>query len=78
MCNFTQFDEMRRAADRYAQVFVVSLHSFVVGQPYRLAHLRRLMEHVKAHADETWITTPGEIAGAYRVLAEDQRRAAPT
>ena len=68
-----QFDEMQRAAESYAQVFVVSLHSFIVGQPYRLKHLRRLLEHIKAHAAETWITTPGAAAAYYRELPPTQR-----
>ena len=54
-----QFDEMRRASEKYAQVFVVSLHSFIAGQPYRLKHLRRLLQHIKAHEAETWIAKPG-------------------
>lgn len=68
-----QFDEMRRAARRYPQVFAVSLHSFIAGQPFRLKHLRRLLEHMKAHADEVWITKPGDVASHYRNLPEDQR-----
>ena len=63
-----QFDEMRRASEKYAQVFVVSLHSFIAGQPYRLKHLRRLLQHIKAHEAETWITKPGEVAAHYRNL----------
>lgn len=68
-----QFDETRRSADRYAQVFAISLHSFIAGQPFRLKHLRRLLEHMKAHANDVWITTPGEVANHYRNLPEDQR-----
>lgn len=68
-----QFDEMRRASARYPQVFAVSLHSFIAGQPFRLKHLRRLLEHMKEHADEVWITTPGDVASHYQNLPEDQR-----
>lgn len=57
-----QFDEMLRSSERYSQVFVLSLHSFIAGQPFRLAHLRRFLEHVKAHAGETWIARPEEVA----------------
>ncbi|MCZ6743560.1 MAG: polysaccharide deacetylase, partial [Alphaproteobacteria bacterium] len=66
-----QFDEMLRATEKYSQVFVVSLHSFIVGQPYRLKHLRRLLEHIKSHEADTWITKPGEIAAYYRGLSGD-------
>ena len=63
-----QFDEMRRASEKYPQIFVVSLHSFIAGQPYRLKHLRRLLEHIKAHEVNTWISRPGEVAAYYRNL----------
>ena len=60
-----QFDEMLRTSDQYSQVFVISLHSFIVGQPYRLKHLRRLLEHIKSNETDVWITTPKEIANHY-------------
>jgi peptidoglycan/xylan/chitin deacetylase (PgdA/CDA1 family) len=66
-----QFDEMLRATEKYSQVFVVSLHSFIVGQPYRLKHLRRLLEHIKSHEADIWITKPGDIAAYYRGLSDD-------
>jgi len=68
-----QFDEMKRSSEKYAQVFVVSLHSFISGQPYRLHHLRRLLEHIKSHQADVWITTPGEVAAHYRNLPVDQQ-----
>ena len=34
-------DEHIRGSSRYSTVCVISLHSFIVGQPFRLAHLRR-------------------------------------
>jgi allantoinase len=42
----------------------VSLHTFVVGQPFRLAHWRRALIEVMKHPDfgQVWVTTPGEIA----------------
>jgi hypothetical protein len=40
----------------------VALRSFIAGQPYRLKHLRRSLEHMKAHADEVWITKPADVA----------------
>jgi len=60
-----QFDEMLRTSERYTQVFAISLHSFIAGQPYRLKHLRRLLKHIKSHAADVWITTPREIAAHY-------------
>lgn len=63
-----QFDEMRRTSSTYPQVFVLSLHSFIAGQPHRLKHLRRLLEHIQTHEKDVWITKPGEVAKHYRQL----------
>jgi peptidoglycan/xylan/chitin deacetylase (PgdA/CDA1 family) len=57
-----QFDEMLRQSQKYPLVFSVVLHPFVIGQPYRLAALRRALEHVLKHRDALWVTTPGAIA----------------
>jgi len=62
------FDEMLTQSRSFPLVCSVVLHSFVIGQPYRLRALRRALEHVLAHRDSVWITTPGEIAEYYRSL----------
>jgi allantoinase len=61
-----QCDEMlrqTRAAGAPALVMGIALHPYIVGQPYRLAHLRRALQHIAAARDraEVWITTPGAI-----------------
>lgn len=61
-----QCDEMlrqTRAADAPALVMGIALHPYIVGQPYRLAHLRRALQHVAAARDrgELWMSTPGAI-----------------
>jgi len=63
-----QFDEMLEQSETYPLVCSVVLHSFVIGQPYRLRALRRALRHVVAHRDDIWITTPGEIAAHYAGL----------
>ncbi len=57
------FDEMREQSRRQPLVMGVALHPYLVGQPYRLRHLRRALEHLCAARDagEIWITTPGAI-----------------
>lgn len=59
-----QFETMLALAEKQPLVCGVSLHTFVVGQPFRLAQLRqalgRLLEHPRL--DRVWITTPGQIA----------------
>jgi peptidoglycan/xylan/chitin deacetylase (PgdA/CDA1 family) len=57
-----QFDEMLRQSEKYPLVFSLSFHPFVIGQPFRLATLRRALDHVLKHRDKLWLTTPGEVA----------------
>ena len=65
-----QFDEMLRQSRRHPLVMGVSLHTFIMGQPYRLKHLRRAVEYVVANAPEgaVWFTTPGAIAAHVETL----------
>lgn len=57
------FDEMLEQARRQPLVMGVALHPYLVGQPHRLRHLRRALEHVAAARDRgaVWFTTPGAI-----------------
>ncbi len=59
-----QVDTMLKLCVKHPLVCGVSLHSFVVGQPFRLAQLRRALAEVLKHPDfgKVWITTPGKIA----------------
>jgi len=64
-----QFDEMleqtQRNDDAPSLVMGLALHPYLVGQPYRLRHLRRALQHVARHSErEVWITTPGAIVDA--------------
>jgi allantoinase len=60
------FDEMREQAIRQPLVMGLALHPYIVGQPYRLRHLRRALEHLARARDagEIWFTTPGAICEA--------------
>lgn len=62
-CNnlIDQFDEMLEESRRRPLVMPIVLHSFVLGQPYRLRQFRRVIEHIMRHRDEIWMATPGEI-----------------
>jgi allantoinase len=60
-----QFDEMRGLAHDQALVMGVALHTYVVGQPFRLKHLRRALQHIAASRQSVWLTTAGEIARAW-------------
>jgi len=59
-----QVDTMLQLCVKHPLVCGISLHSFVVGQPFRLAQLRRALAEVLKRPDfgRAWITTPGKIA----------------
>ena len=57
-----QFDEMLIQSRKRPLVYTVSLHPFIIGQPFRLHAFRRALDHILRRRDELWITTPGEIA----------------
>jgi peptidoglycan/xylan/chitin deacetylase (PgdA/CDA1 family) len=53
------FDEMLRQSKAQPLVMGIALHPYIVGQPYRLRHLRRALQHIARK--NVWITTPGKI-----------------
>jgi peptidoglycan/xylan/chitin deacetylase (PgdA/CDA1 family) len=55
------FDEMLEESARRPLVMGIALHGYLVGQPYRLRHLRRALQHIAQHRDRIWVTTPGVI-----------------
>ncbi|MBM3646091.1 MAG: polysaccharide deacetylase [Alphaproteobacteria bacterium] len=55
-------DEMLEQSRAQPLVMGIALHPYLVGQPYRLRHLRRALQHVAARRDGVWITTAGAIA----------------
>ncbi|KAK9823125.1 hypothetical protein WJX72_000444 [[Myrmecia] bisecta] len=57
------FDEQLEQSRKGAPlVMAISLHPFIVGQPFRLRHLRRALQHICASRDKIWFTTAGAIA----------------
>jgi len=58
-----QFDEMLKQSVEQPLVMGIALHPYLVGQPYRLLHLRRALQHIAAARDRgaIWFTTPGDI-----------------
>ena len=55
------FDEMLDQSRTQALVMGIALHPYIVGQPYRLRHLRRALQHI-VKEKRVWFTTPGAIA----------------
>lgn len=65
-----QFDEMCAQSAQQPLVFGIALHAYIVGQPFRLRHLRRALEHIVARREAIWLTHPGAIAQAILNLPE--------
>jgi hypothetical protein len=65
-----QYDEMVELAETRPLVMGLALHTFIVGQPFRLRQLRRALEHIVNHprAPSVWFTRPGEIAAHVAAL----------
>lgn len=59
-----QFEELLDASEKQPVVFSLSLHGFILGQPFRLRPLRQAIKHCVEHknADRVWFTRAGEIA----------------
>lgn len=67
-----QFDEMLQQSRRQPLVMGIALHPYIVGQPYRLRHLRRALGHIAAARDRggVWFTTPGAVCDHVAGLAQ--------
>ena len=63
------FDEMLRQSAAQPLVMGIALHPYLVGQPYRLRHLRRALKHIASKRKKLWLTTPGAICDAVEKLA---------
>tara|TARA_R110002020_G_scaffold475604_1_gene711225 strand:- start:33979 stop:34863 length:885 start_codon:yes stop_codon:yes gene_type:complete len=55
------FDEMLEQSAAQPLVMGIALHPYLVGQPYRLRHLRRALTHIANHRDEIWLVCAGDI-----------------
>jgi peptidoglycan/xylan/chitin deacetylase (PgdA/CDA1 family) len=69
-----QFDEMLEQSRQQPLVMGIALHPYLVGQPYRLRHLRRALQHIAAVRDQggLWFTTPGAICTHIDRLAAER------
>ena len=65
-----QFDELIRQSDDHPVVMCVSLHPYLIGQPFRLTALRRALTHITQHPDvgRVWFTLSDEIAQFCKTL----------
>ncbi len=67
------FDEMLARSASAPLVMTISLHSFIVGQPFRVKQLRRAFEHILAHRDDIWLALPRDVARYYKQLPIEQQ-----
>jgi len=64
------FEEMRMQSQAQPLVMGIALHSYIMGQPHRLRHLRRALAHIASARDDIWLCRAGDIADhAAAVLA---------
>ena len=62
------FDEMLEQSRAQPLVMGIALHAYILGQPFRLRHLRRALQHIVARRSEVWLTTSGAIAAHVAAL----------
>lgn len=65
-----QFDEMLEQSASGPLVMGIALHPYIVGQPYRLRHLRRALAHIAERREQIWLCTAGAIAAHVAGLPE--------
>jgi peptidoglycan/xylan/chitin deacetylase (PgdA/CDA1 family) len=58
-----QIEEMLDQSEKQPLVYGIALHAMIVGQPYRLHVLRRILQRIQSHPkrERIWWTKPGYI-----------------
>jgi hypothetical protein len=69
-----QFDEMLEQSRKYPLVFAVSVHPFIIGQPFRLRAFRDAIRHIVRHRDRLWITGPARSRAIAKACRKAQSR----
>jgi peptidoglycan/xylan/chitin deacetylase (PgdA/CDA1 family) len=54
------FDRLYRDGEQSGRLLVLNLHPWTIGQPFRIKHLERVLEHVNRRSG-VWRATGGEI-----------------
>ena len=67
------FDEMLEQSKTQSLVMGIALHPYVIGQPFRLRHLRSGLTHICQARDDIWFTTAGEIHRYFSDLIQPGR-----
>lgn len=59
------FDEMLADSAQQPLVYGITLHTFIVGQPFRLRRMREVLEHFRHFDEQVWFCTAGEVAAHF-------------
>jgi peptidoglycan/xylan/chitin deacetylase (PgdA/CDA1 family) len=59
------FDTLYREGQESGRLFVLPLHPWCIGQPFRVRYLQQVLAHVTKR-DGVWVTTGADIAAWYR------------
>lgn len=61
-----QFDLLyRESATQGGRIMAISLHPWIIGQPYRIGALERALQHIMGHSG-VWAATGSEILDAWK------------
>ncbi|MEC5399715.1 polysaccharide deacetylase family protein [Uliginosibacterium sp. H1] len=60
-----QFDELLAQSAEQPLTMGIALHAMIIGQPFRLRHLRRALAHIAQHREACWVTTAEQIAAHF-------------
>ncbi len=72
------FDELLRNSEDAPLVLAISIHTFILGQPFRLSRFRRALQHMLVHDGPVWFALPQEIAAHYTALPREVQLNAET
>jgi len=62
-----QFDQLYKESAQSGRVMALALHPFVIGQPFRLKYLEKVLQYIASH-EGVWLTTTDEIAAHYEKI----------
>jgi allantoinase len=72
-----QFDRLYSEASSRGRMMCLPLHPFAIGQPHRIRHLERVLEHLRGH-EGVWFATASQIVDHYLEQHYDADLAAST
>ena len=61
-------DELLEQSEQQPLVCGITVHTFIVGQPFRLRRFRAALEQLASLEERIWLATPGEIAAHYATV----------